>query len=491
MSFRALLWLSISVLLLCFRSVGGACQQCQVCNQCGQCPQNTIDYNVELSFETEGEESIVAYRDSVYGNLRVKVPRFFFNYTKERILKEIHTSFDDSAWSERVLLEIFYHAVTYGTDHKPSNFTLEDGPGLENAENWLNYNVGVCQWEGITCGPMSSDENPLDSDPDYAPPCHAVTSIDLVEMGLSGTLPSELVHLNHLHRLNLNDNILHGTIPTEYGMFEHLRFMDLGDNSLEGSIPYHFASLSKTMQELWLEKNEFTGTIDYSLMELTNCRFMDLSENKLTGTIPPEVGNLIHLGSLFLENNKLNGTIPTEMFRLPFLRVVDIGVNEFTGAIPTYIGICPSLIDFNLASNRLNGSIPSEIFLLTNLEVLMLSENELTGILPLAGDEVPGRDPLTIDENVDLIADDDDGEPLQLPFSWSNLTQLVALAIDRNNFVGTFPPQLMWGLRSSLTSLDIGYNFFTGTLPEEIGDMQKLKRFTAPFNFLTGFGKTR
>jgi LRR receptor-like serine/threonine-protein kinase FLS2 len=212
---------------------------------------------------------------------------------------------------------------------------------------------------------------------------------------------------------------------------------------------------------------------------------MDLSENKLTGTIPPEVGNLIHLGSLFLENNKLNGTIATEMFRLPFLRVIDIGVNDFTGAIPTYIGICASLIDFNVASNRLNGSIPHEILLLTNLEVLMLSENELTGMLPL---EIYERD--VYDDNGDLLVDDD-GEPLEFLFSWSNLTQLVALAMDRNNLVGTFPSELLWGLRSSLTSLDIGYNFFTGTLPDEIGDMQKLKRFSAPFNFLTGFGKAR
>ena len=208
MSMSALLsWLFL-LLLCCYqRSFVGS-------QQCGQCDADAIDFNVELTFLKEGDDSFIEYTDSQYGELRVEVPRFFFNHSKERILAEIHYSFQNSAWSERALLEIFYYAVTYGTDHKPDNFTHSDGhTGLESAENWLVDCVDICQWDGIVCGPLASD-NPLEGEPDYKPPCRSVTSIDLMEAKLSGTLPPELFHLSHLHRLNLNDNFLHGTIPT-------------------------------------------------------------------------------------------------------------------------------------------------------------------------------------------------------------------------------------------------------------------------------------
>lgn len=438
MPLRALL-VGLSLLSLCFQSCVAVCQQC------GQCSvQNTIDLNVDLTFLKEGGESFIEYTDSGYGDLRVQVPRFFFNYTKERILKEINYSFQNSAWSERVLLEIFYYAVTYGNDHKPGNYTHADGnTGLETAENWMVDRVDICQWEGIVCGPLSND-NPLAGEPEYKPPCHSVTSIDLMEAGLSGTLPSELAHLKHLHRMNINHNKLHGTIPTEYGNFEHLRFMDLGENDLTGIIPHQLGALAPTMQELWLEKNQFEGPLDYALMQLTNCRFMDLSENKLTGTMPPEIGHLTSLGSLFLEDNQFTGTIVPELGLLKSLRVIDIGVNEFTGPIPSEIGLCTSLIDFNVASNRLNESIPAEIFYLTNLEVLMLSENEFTGMLPEGDDDVPGR--VT---DLQMLTDDDDD--MEYGYAWGDFTEMVALAVDRNNFRGNLPPQLLWGLAPTLT----------------------------------------
>lgn len=462
----------LSLLLVSFGPLFGACQQC------GKCPQNSIDYNVELKFVKEGDESIIEYTDSTYGNLRVKVPRFFFGLSKERILNEIHESFEGSSWSERVIMEIFYYAVTYGTDHKPENRTSKDAKtGLEGV--WNLESTDPCQWEGVVCGPLAKD-NPLESEIDYKPPCHAVTSIDLMESNLHGTLPFELHHLEHLSRLNLNDNFLHGTIPTQYGRFEHLRFLDLGDNKLSGTIPHHLAALAPTLEELWLEKNIFTGIIDYGLCQLTNVRFMDLSQNKLNGTMPTEIGHLTSLGSLFLEDNNLSGTIVPELGMLPSLRVIDLGVNEFTGSIPSEIGLCTSLIDFNVASNRLNESIPLEIFYLTNLEVLMLSENEFTGTLPEGDDKVPGR---VLETPID-----EDGTPIPFGYAWADFTEMVALAIDRNNFAGTFPPQLLYGLAPSLTSLDIGFNFFTGTLPNEIGRMTMLTRFSTPYNFFTGTG---
>ena len=337
MPLRALSWWLCLVLFLCLYPTQSASQQCGQCNA-----QNSIDFNVDLTFIKDGEDSFVEYTDSIYGDLRVEVPRFFFDYNKERIIREFHHSFQNSVWSQRVVLEIFYYAVTYGTDHVPENYTIDAANkiGLESAENWMVDCVDICQWEGIVCGPYEDDDPIETNDSDYKPQCHHVTSIDFMDKGLSGTLPSQLTHLKHLHRINLNDNKLHGEIPYEYGNFEHLAFIDLGENQLTGRVPETLAKLAPTLKELWLEKNQLEGPLDYALMQLTNCGFLDLSENKLTGTIPPEIGHLTNLASLFLERNKLTGMLVPELGQLTSLRVIDIGVNDFTGPIPSEIGLC-------------------------------------------------------------------------------------------------------------------------------------------------------
>ena len=378
-------------------------------------------------FIFRGDSTLLDYQDPFSKrSVRIKVPRFFAYYSRDRIRNELFHYFEHGGiWTERVVLEILHHAV------EPQR-SLDWCGSL-----WLNESVHVCDWTGITCGDV--EEASVHRDPaidSYLPPTDAVTKIDLSQSALQGTLPSELIQLAHLQHLDLNDNSLQGTIPTEYGMFLRLRYLDLGDNHFEGSRPAHLGKLSNTLEELWLEKNGLSGSIHHSLSKLSHLSILDLSDNELTGTLPTEIGHLLSLSKLFLEVNRLRGPLPSEIGLLKELRVFDMGYNRFKGHIPSEIGLCTNLGHFSVVSNQLNGTVPLELFRLSNLEVLTLSENSLSGTLPTGDDLIYPR----VMKNKK-----EDG------FKWSDLTKIVALAMDNNHFYGTLPPEFLCGLAPSLT----------------------------------------
>ena len=64
-----------------------------------------------------------------------------------------------------------------------------------------------------------------------------LTSLDLEDNQLVGSIPSELGNLSHLTSLNLGGNQLTGVIPVELGDIN-----DLGDNQLE-DIPVNWGDI--------------------------------------------------------------------------------------------------------------------------------------------------------------------------------------------------------------------------------------------------------
>lgn len=395
------------------------------------------DDDQEVLHETGGfdfifrdERTFIDYNDPISKHsIRMQVPRFLAYYSQERIRDELDHYFRHAGvWSERVVLAILHHAV-----EPKRGLDLCGGTSL-----WLNETVHICDWTGITCGPV--EDVSVRPDPfidTYLPPADAVTKIDLSQSELLGTLPSEVIQLAHLQHLDLNDNSLQGTIPTEYGKISRLRHLDLSDNHFKGSVPSQLGMLSHTLEELWLEKNGLSGSIHHSLTKLSHLSVLDLSDNELTGTLPTEIIHLSSLKKLFLEVNKLTGSIPSEIGLLTDLRFCDMGYNDFGGSIPTEIGLCANLRHFSVVSNRLNGTIPLELFRLSNLEVLTLSDNSLSGILPAGDDFMPSQ-----------IMKKNDKE---YGFKWSDLTKMLALAMDNNHLNGPLPPELLYGLSPSLT----------------------------------------
>ena len=435
-------------------------------------------HKVMFKFTYDGDATTCQYEDPHFGLVKISVPRFMRQYSGDRIAEELnYYLLSNQRWSQRVVLELLYYGLTYGTDYKP----LEEieNPCLQNKRNWLADTVDVCEWEGITCGNIlpSSNFRPRvelkvygkieypyqwgSTEETRRPAASVVTQIDLPELNCPGTLPEELYMLTELRRLNLLDNLLRGTIPATFGGMVKLDFLDLSFNQLTG-VPWQISKLSKNLQELWLGSNMLEGPIHFYLTKMRKLRMLDVSDNKITGMIPSDLHHLVQLSGLFLEGNEITGKIPTEIgSALTGLQYLCLTGNEIQGSIPTELGLLSNMQRLHIEYNLLRGTFPTELTKLERLEELNLADNSLAGTLP--------------------DADDVDGD-----FQWSNMRRLTGLDIHGNEFTGTFPASLLLGLAKTLNLLDIGFNQLTGTLPSEFGHATKLLQIEAPQNSFTG-----
>ncbi|KAI2510878.1 hypothetical protein MHU86_3499 [Fragilaria crotonensis] len=436
---------------------------------------------VMFKFTYDGNATTCQYKDPHFGLVKVSVPRFMRQYSGDRIGEELnYYLLSKQRWSQRVILELLYYALSYGTDYKPPEDFQSQTPCLENLRNWMDFTVDVCDWEGITCGdirPSERDQPRIQLkfdgkiDVPYAwgsaeehrwSAPHLVTKIDLPELECPGTLPEELFMLTELRRLNLRGNLLHGTIPATYGDLVKLGFLDLSSNSLTG-VPWQLSKLYKNLQELWLDNNMLEGPLHFYLTKMKKLSMLDVSDNMITGTIPSDVGHLSQIVGLFLYNNRIAGEIPTEIAALAHLQYLYIQQNDMEGTIPTELGRLSELMRLQLELNKLTGTFPIELTKLESLEELSVADNMLIGSIP--------------DDN------DFDGDGSVM---WSRMSNLGSLDLSANSFTGTFPVSLLVGLRRSLNLFDISFNSLTGTLPSEMGLMTELIAFSSPYNSFSG-----
>jgi len=120
---------------------------------------------------------------------------------------------------------------------------------------------------------------------------------------------------NRVIQLNLVNLGLTCEIPTEICKLSNLRYLYLFNNQLRGKIPPEIGKLTN-LQGLQLVNNQLTGEIPTEIGKLSNLELLLLSNNQLTGEIPTEMGKLINLRSLSLFNNNLSKNIPEEFKKL-------------------------------------------------------------------------------------------------------------------------------------------------------------------------------
>ncbi len=330
-----------------------------------------------------------------------------------------------------------------------------NGAGWKNQDGWL-ATLTPCTWYGVACSEGH------------------VTSLDLGNNQLNGTLPPLLGGLSAVVGLYLHGNQLHGSIPPELGNLSALQDLFLANNQLSGAIPAQLANPA-SLRILNLNTNQLTGVIPSQLGGLAALEVLYLSFNQLSGTIPPELGSLGQLRGLYLSNNQLAGSIPPELANLSLLEDLHLHSNQLTGEIPAGLGGLGALQEFSLANNQLSGSIPPQLVNLVSLEILNVNTNQLTGSIP------PGLDALNNLQVLYLAINQLSGN---IPPELGNLESLQGLYLSNNQLTGSIPPAL--GNLGALRDLDLYNNQLTGSIPAQLGNLSALRELVLASNQLSG-----
>ena len=286
--------------------------------------------------------------------------------------------------------------------------------------------------------------NLVGSMPTRLEPLQKLEVLELQDVHISGSLPSDLGHLKNLRHLTLTTKgMLQSTIPETIGDLTILEHLDLSLNTLEGTIPFSINKL-RNLRYLDLSKGRLVGTVpDFDIEGL----HVNLAYNELTGTIPPRLAR--SAGALLLSNNELGPDLNQTIFAENlFLSALDLKTNQFHASLPilppnvkialfcfnSFVGSVPrsfcQVPELSLDNNHLNGSIV-ELLTRCPVSILRLHNNEFRGPIP------------DISQNVNLRM----------------------LDISFNHFEGPLPLLPPTLLRFSVTNNDI-----TGPLTKEFID---------------------
>ncbi|XP_060969131.1 receptor protein kinase TMK1-like [Cannabis sativa] len=394
--------------------------------------------------------------------------------------------------------------------------------------SWSN-SVNYCDnWKGIECSSSGK-----------------VTTINLANHSLMGTLPSNLNSLKKLTFLNLQGNSLNGSLPllsnlsllkqiyldsnnftsVPSGCFQGLKSLltlsmsqnsnlnpwqfptELVDSSnlvtlsisscnMFGSIPDVFDSFPN-LEILKLSKNRLTGSLPQSFA-VTNIRILWLNgqQRGLSGTIDV-LSKMTKLYQVWLQENQMTGPIPN-LSKLDTLFDLQLRDNVFTGAVPNTLMSISSLRNVTLSNNMLQGPLPSFPSTLTNVD--------LTGTNSFCKDTWGPCD----DQVMTLLEVAKDlGYPLELANSWkgndacdnwkyvdcdysvgnnnnnnNNSNNVVSVDFQRWQLSGLISPA--FGNLTTLRSLFLNDNNLTGSIPFSLTLLTQLEILDVSNNNLSG-----
>ncbi|KAI3464816.1 hypothetical protein Pfo_021479 [Paulownia fortunei] len=327
-----------------------------------------------------------------------------------------------------------------------------------------------------------------------------LVNLTLVADNLTGPLPMEMSNLTSLKYVNLSWNVFNGAFPGEMVLkLAELEVFDVYDNDFTGNLPAEFVKL-KNLKFLKLAGNYFSGEIPEIYSEFESLTHLALQGNSLTGKIPaglaripnllelylgyfntydggipPEFGSISTLQLLDLGMCNLTGEIPPSLGNLKHLHTLFLQVNNLTGQIPPELSGLMSLMSLDLSINNLSGEIPESFSKLKNLTLINLFQNKFQGPLPGFIGDLPNLEVLQIWNN---------NFTLGLPENLGRSGRLMLLDVTKNHLTGTIPKDLCKGGR--LKTLILMENYFYGPLPEEFGECKSLTRIRIKKNFLNG-----
>ncbi|KAG9129394.1 hypothetical protein Leryth_024228 [Lithospermum erythrorhizon] len=314
-----------------------------------------------------------------------------------------------------------------------------------------------CSWYGISC----EDGH--------------VSSLDISNLNLTGTLSPDIASLPFLTTLNLASNSFYGPIPPQIGLLANLRTLNLSNNFFNSSLPDELSSL-EYLHVLDVYNNNMSGLLNVEIHRLKNLKHLHMGGNYFTGSIPKEYGLFESLEYLAVSGNELTGEVPAEIGKLKRLKELYIGYyNSFFGVIPPQIGNLSSLVRLDAANCGLTGEIPPEMGKLHNLDTLFLQVNGLSGKL------TPELGNLKSLKSMDLSNNMLTGE---IPTMFSQLKNLTLLNLFRNKLHGSIPEFV--AELPDLEVLQLWENNFTGSIPQRLGSNGNLQILDFSSNKLTG-----
>lgn len=262
-------------------------------------------------------------------------------------------------------------------------YSLVGGDNLSNptedVSKFIQYptaNVDVCQWVGVICdAPLGSvieidysDIGLKGSIPTEIRLLPSLQVIDLSHNEIQGTIPEELYYLRQLKDIYIYMNQLQGSISTSIGQLSFLEVLHVSHNNLSGSIPQQLQSSgnqTRPLRYVNLHSNSLSGTIP-SKLNLGQVTYFDAGRNQLTGTIPDDLGtDFIRLRQLLLDHNSLRGTIPTTIPTVGNgrLEVLEVNNNALSGSVPDNFSVFDKLVQVRLDNNNFDSLGPQNCIL--------------------------------------------------------------------------------------------------------------------------------
>ncbi|XP_042940342.1 receptor-like protein EIX1 isoform X2 [Carya illinoinensis] len=366
--------------------------------------------------------------------------------------------------------------------------------------------------------------------------------LDISNAGISDTIPTWFWDFPpRLSSLSMYNNQLHGNLPDlSSSRFDEVVVVDLSANLFDGSIPHFLLNVLSLdlssnrfsgpisflcelntpmlLESLNLSNNTLSGELPDCWMYIRDLVVLNLANNNFYGKIPDSMGSLVSIQFLHLSNNGLVGKIPMSLKKCSELITIDLGANNLSGTIPPWIGDSFSnLVILNLRSNQLYGSFPLSLCHLSYIQILDISLNKIEGTIPECisnlsamsrtmdtissaiyaynasrsyidyaflvwkGREFVFKNTLGLVKIIDLSINKLHGE---IPEGITNLTELVALNLSRNNLSGLITPKI--GLLRNLQCLDLSRNQLYGEIPMSISNLSFLSQLDLSTNNLSG-----
>ncbi|KAI9339276.1 hypothetical protein BDR26DRAFT_1007824 [Obelidium mucronatum] len=147
-----------------------------------------------------------------------------------------------------------------------------------------------------------------------------------------GYVKTRLSHRPNSHQFHLK-NCPKKQLPSTINLIPCLTTIDLHEFRLRGTLPAALFDCVN-LKSLYLGLNRLTGPIPKEIGNLVNLKRLMIFQNGLTGSIPPEFGKLVNLEYCNMEKNDLEGDIPPEIGGL--VSVIALRIHVQNNAILKY-----------------------------------------------------------------------------------------------------------------------------------------------------------